>query len=299
MPGPQTSNMSASVDQWHERFVQQASWTNQLRHFLYQQVGLKSDERILDVGCGTGALLPDFSSFPNLSYTGLDLDFGRVSFARLYADQPSLLNANAFHLPLSSNTFDCALCHYLLLWLSDPVPALKEMHRVLKRGGHVLILAEPDYSSRIDEPPELQSLGQLQTLSLQKQGASPVMGRKLPSLLKHAGFSSIQYGCSGFQQQAEIIPSGWNLEWEFLKQDLQDFLAQPEINRYQQIDRQSWLEGSRILWVPTFYASGQNTKEFYVFHHSFFHCKHARIIETRKIATANIDDIFWSFYFQS
>jgi len=62
--------------------------------------------------------------------------------------------------------------------LSDPVPALKEMHRVLKRGGHVLILAEPDYSSRIDEPPELQSLGQLQTLSLQKQGASPVMGRK-------------------------------------------------------------------------------------------------------------------------
>jgi SAM-dependent methyltransferase len=256
MPVPQSSNLSSSIDQWHERFVQQASWTNQLRHFLYHQVDLESATRILDVGCGTGALIPDFFGFVNLSYIGLDLDYERVSFARSQAVQPALLNADAFHLPLAPNTFDCVLCHYLLLWLSDPVPALKEMHRVLKRGGHVLILAEPDYSSRIDEPPELQPLGLLQTRSLQKQGASTANGRKLPSLLKQAGFRSIQYGCSGFQQQTEIIPIGWNLEWEIIKQDLQGILTQPEIDRYQQIDRQSWLEGSRVLWVPTFYAYG-------------------------------------------
>lgn len=256
MPVPQTSNVNPSIDQWHERFVQQASWTNQLRHFLYHQVGLESATRILDVGCGTGALLPDFSGFPNLTCFGLDLNYERVSFANSQAVLPALLNADAFHLPLASNLFDCVLCHYFLLWLHDPVSALIEMYRVIKQGGHVLLLAEPDYASRIDEPPELQSLGLWQTSSLQKQGASTAIGRKLPSLLKYAGFSSIQYGCSGFQRQAEIIPFGWNLEWEYLKQDLQGIFSQAEIDRYQQMDRQAWLDGSRILWVPTFYAYG-------------------------------------------
>ena len=45
---------------WHARYVQQARWTNQLRHYLYRKAGLRDGQQILEVGCGTGAVLGDF-----------------------------------------------------------------------------------------------------------------------------------------------------------------------------------------------------------------------------------------------
>ena len=41
----------------------------------------------------------------------------------------------------------------------NPLQALDEMKRVTRPGGHVLILAEPDYTHRIDFPDELEYLG--------------------------------------------------------------------------------------------------------------------------------------------
>jgi cyclopropane fatty-acyl-phospholipid synthase-like methyltransferase len=45
-----------SVD-WHARYLQQARWTRPLREYLYGKAGVDSARRVLEVGCGTGALL--------------------------------------------------------------------------------------------------------------------------------------------------------------------------------------------------------------------------------------------------
>jgi len=43
--------------EWHKRFVQQAGWTGELRRYLFKRTGLQFARRVLEVGCGTGAIL--------------------------------------------------------------------------------------------------------------------------------------------------------------------------------------------------------------------------------------------------
>lgn len=248
--------MTLTIDQWHQRFVQQASWTRQLREYLYGQLGLSDCMLILDVGCGTGALSSDFQTKIGSSLFGIDLDFERLSFARNHDRQSRYLTAEAASIPMKSNTFDLVLCHYLMLWLRDPVSVLREMLRVTKPGGHILALAEPDYSSRIDEPAALAGLGKSQIKSLIKQGANPSIGRTLPALFQSAGCSDVQFGCSGFQRHTGNLPEDWELEWEVLEQDLSGSISLPDLSDLKRKDRQAWLDGTRVLWVPTFYAFG-------------------------------------------
>ena len=73
-----------------------------------------------------------------------------------------------FHLPGIRLTI--SLCHFLLLWLQDPIAVLLEMKRVTRPGGAILILAEPDYTHRIDFPDELAILENYKANSLVKTG---------------------------------------------------------------------------------------------------------------------------------
>ena len=94
-----------------------------------------------------------------------------------------------------------AFCHFLLLWVQSPQDILKEMKRVVQPGGAVLALAEPDYTGRIDYPPELEPLGRWQAESLRKQGADPDAGRKLRHWFVSAGITPIESG---------IMAGGWS-----------------------------------------------------------------------------------------
>jgi SAM-dependent methyltransferase len=248
--------MKWTVEQWHKRFVQQASWTHSLRRYLYDQIAIRPDSLILDVGCGTGALSSDFNSFQDVSLFGIDIDFPRLAFARDHERGARYLNADANFLPFKDGYFDFVICHYFLLWLSDPLNVLKELARVIKPGGVVLAIAEPDYTHRIDAPDDLVALGRAQTQSLEAQGANPAIGRSLPHLFSLAGFHDIQFGSSGFQSHMGELPANWDLEWQVLEHDLHDLVPGDEIARTKKMDQAAWLNGSRVLWVPTFYAFG-------------------------------------------
>jgi ubiquinone/menaquinone biosynthesis C-methylase UbiE len=251
--------MSLSVAQWHARFSQQAEWTHALRSYLYAQVGLRGDCHVLEVGCGTGALTHDFDRREHITYLGIDLNFERLAFASARDNAGYYVDGNACSLPFASGSFDFVLSHYLFLWLSEPVKALQEMTRVVRPGGSVLALAEPDYGSRMDAPASLIPLGKAQTQALIQQGANPLAARLLPEFFSKVGLKNIHFGASGFERQVGDLPAGHPLEWQLLEEDLGDTLSQAEMDRYRALDRKSWLEGSRVLWVPTFYAYGTKT----------------------------------------
>jgi len=243
-----------SIQEWHERFVQQAKWTLGIRQHLYQKTRLHQAKSILDVGCGTGALLNDFPCVEKIHC--LDLVLDHLLFARTHHQEAHFICADAHHLPYQKNHFSVILCHFLFLWVTNPSRVIQEMKRVGEPGGTILILAEPDYGGRIDFPESLESLGDAQTKSLQAQGADPFAGRKLAKWLSDAGMNDVEIGVLGGQWKNKPTKKEWALEWQVLASDLDKMYPKEEIKKYQTLDRSAWENGSRILFVPTFYALG-------------------------------------------
>jgi SAM-dependent methyltransferase len=247
-----------SARDWHRRYQQQANWTRPARQFLAKQLNFANAHRMLDVGCGTGALFPDLERTTFAKIVGLDIDLESLQLAKDSNTQVvGLTCGDAFYLPYLENCFDIVLCHYLLLWLPNPIAALAEMVRTTRKGGYVCILAEPDYGGRIDYPPAFERIGQLQMESLRDQGADAAIGRKLPALLAQTGLVNPQVTLIGGHWSGPPDFDGWSSEWHVLEEDLRERLPAAELHALRQQDASAWERGERLLYVPTFYAWGR------------------------------------------
>jgi SAM-dependent methyltransferase len=239
---------------WHRRYLQQAKWTRDLRTYLFQKAGLNDQSRVLEVGCGTGAIL---SELPKpISRHGLDIDREALAQCRIHTPTASLVQGNALRLPYPNEKFDVVYCHFLLLWVRDPLQALLEMRRVARSGAHILAFAEPDYAARRDEPRELIPLGKWQTEALKRQGADPGLGAQLANLFFRAG---IELHETGTIQNVENDPSPeeWEIEWAVIESDLAGLIPNHEIQKMKKSDRQARERDERILYVPTYFAWGR------------------------------------------
>ncbi len=242
---------------WLARFTQQARWTFPLRRYLYEKTDIKTAHMILDVGCGPGVLLRELSQTTPAIVHGLDLSLPALQQAAQHAPAAVLTCADAHALPYPNAAFDITLCHYVLLWLRNPLYALREMRRVTRPGGHVLALAEPDYTRRTDAPSALVPLGRLQTQALARQGADPSLGARLADLFTHAGITLIETGQLAQAQSDGPTPQERDLEWAVLRADLAGILSDSELQTYQRLDAAAWQQGTRVLHVPTCFAWGR------------------------------------------
>ncbi|MDL1911016.1 class I SAM-dependent methyltransferase [Chloroflexi bacterium CFX6] len=210
--------------------------------------------RLPEAGCGTGAILRDLHT--SASRHGLDLDPAALTHCRLHAPAATLTRGNGLTLPYPDQTFDIVYCHFFLLWVSDPLQAVREMKRVTRPNGHVLALAEPDYFSRVDKPDELKILGEWQRESLQRQGADPGFGSRLAGTFFQAGINLLEAGTiQGAGNEASAHER--EMEWAVLKADLAGFVPEDEIQKMKLLDEQAWERGERILHVPTYFAWGR------------------------------------------
>ena len=239
---------------WHRRYLQQAQWTRDLRSYLFKQAGLNETSRVLEVGCGTGAILSEVPAHASLH--GLDVDPDALVQCRAHVPSASLVQGNARQLPYADKTFDIVYCHFLLLWVNDPLQALLEMKRVAKTGAHILAFAEPDYTKRLDQPRELVPLGQWQTESLRRQGADPGLGARLADLLFRAGIELLETGTlQGIE--SEPAPEDWETEWAVIEADLTGLIPPDEVQKMKSLDQAARARGERVLHVPTYFAWGR------------------------------------------
>jgi len=99
--------------------------------------------KVLDVGCGTGVMGLLFAEMGH-QVTGVDLSEGMMAKARekAYVQKLSieLRRGDAEHLPFNDGSFNVVVNRHLLWTLPHPEIALKEWHRVLKKGGMVIII---------------------------------------------------------------------------------------------------------------------------------------------------------------
>jgi ubiquinone/menaquinone biosynthesis C-methylase UbiE len=251
--------MPLSIAQWHDRFRQQARWTEALRAHFFSREEIRRARRILEVGCGTGAVSASVArDFPRASVAGVDLDIPRLRFARSQVPACAYAAGDGRRLPFPAQAFDLVYCHYLLLWIPSPEQALREMVRVALPGGWVAALAEPDHTARKDSPPPLDELGKLQTDALRRQGADPALGRRLADLFADAGLIVEETGCLessgviGGEAEEDLV-----LEWQIAKEDIGTMVADSEWQRFRRADSDARQRGDRVLFVPTYYCLGR------------------------------------------
>ena len=102
---------------------------------------LESARHVVDLGCGTGALLADLrSAAPNACVIGGDRAEGMVRVAQR-TDPCSLLVTDAEFLALRAEAFDVAVLAFVLFHVPDPAAALREVWRILRPNAFVGIVA--------------------------------------------------------------------------------------------------------------------------------------------------------------
>lgn len=245
------------VANWHDRYKIQAEWTKDLRSYIFSSLNLSTSSNMLEIGSGTGAITSQLHKMCKSRIFGLDINYPVTIFASRHDPETTFLQADAGFSPFKGESFDVILCHYFILWVVKKQEVLSEAYRLLKPNGFFIALAEPDYSGRIDSPPPLVELGNSQTIALQEQGADISCGQKLPLILSEAGFSNIKYGVLGHESQVGTLPDWRESEWKMIRTDLGKRYTPQELDHFQEVDKNSWLNGSRVLWVPTFYAVGE------------------------------------------
>jgi SAM-dependent methyltransferase len=237
---------------WHEQFTRQAGWTRAARTRLYRRANLLQARRVLDVGSGTGAVTEELANRTKGMVVGLDLDPDMVAFARERGGRADYRLGDAHDLPFRDAWFDVTACHFVLMWCRDAARAAREMVRVTRPGGAVLVCAEPDYGGRVDHPP--LPLGRWQLEALRVEGADPCLGRKLRGLF---AVPAVRY------TEVGVIPGLWDLstlraefdaEWALWERSLADLVPPDELAGIKAADWAGIESGERLVFMPVFCA---------------------------------------------
>lgn len=105
---------------------------------------LPAGSSVLEVAPGPGYFAIELAKLGDYHVTGLDISKTFVEIADRNAKEANVdvdfRQGNASEMPLEESSFNFILCRAAFKNFSDPLGALKEMHRVLKPGGRGLII---------------------------------------------------------------------------------------------------------------------------------------------------------------
>lgn len=127
------------------RLQKQANFGSDREIKMLRNLGVKDDSFVLEVGSGPGfytKVLLD--NFVNSEIISLDNDEALLNFAhnmlKNYGNRVSFIQDDIMKCTMPDNYFDIIVARFVFQHLSDPITALKEIYRILKPGGKVIII---------------------------------------------------------------------------------------------------------------------------------------------------------------
>ena len=160
------------------------------------QAGFARGTKVADFGCGVGVVTRMLAEMvgPSGRVTGIDVNEAQLEQASALCGKDNLTNvsflaASACDTGLPRDSFDLVYCRFLLLHLPDPVACLREMRRVLKPGG-IVVIEDGDLNSAGSIPPTANDafadlFGRLAPI----RGVDYSLANNLYHLVKAVGFS--------------------------------------------------------------------------------------------------------------
>jgi SAM-dependent methyltransferase len=198
---------------------------------------LQGAKSILSVGCGPAVFLREMAEIrPDAEFVGVDLSAERIQDGQ--ARLRGLPNArvqigDVQALPFESGSFDFVFCRFLMEYLPDKQLALREMLRICREGGKILLQdLDGQLVWHFPEDPELQQAIEQVVSRLASTGFDPFVGRKLFHLCFEAGLAEINvqidpyhlYAGSIVEEQLQL----WRTKLEIAKPQLKKALGGDE-----------------------------------------------------------------------
>src|SRR5438552_2591502 len=200
----------------------------------YMAHRVRSGAEVLSVGCGPGVILREISALdPSVRATGIDVSADRVAEAKRRnrgIPQLNFVRGDAQAMEFASNSFDLVYSRMLLEYLKDKERAVREMARVCKRGGTVLL---QDLDGQLlwhyPEDPVVQGMAGKVVKALGATGFDPFVGRKLFSFAQKAGLRRIQVQAESYhliagEAEPEILKQ-WELKLEIARPQMAKLLG--------------------------------------------------------------------------
>lgn len=205
-----------------ERLKAQAimGWDKEFRNLKWY--GLQDGMSVLELGSGPGFFTEQLvKSLQNSEITALEiestlLDEAKSRLVNIPSSRLTFVHSSVYDTELPDNSYHFAVARLLFLHLHNPVEAAREIYRVLKPGGKLVIIDIDDgifgaVNPNLNLLPSvLQKLADYQA----SKGGNRYIGRSLPRLLVKAGYIDVDmdivlqhsdlHGIEGFKRQFDI-----------------------------------------------------------------------------------------------
>lgn len=158
------------------------------------RLALSGAVRVLEVGCGTGAMLRMLArqtGFSGLAW-GVDQSSHFIAVANRFAREENLGGCTVFEvgdaheLNFPQASFDVVIAHTLISHVANPAEVLREMARVVRPGGTVAVF-DGDYSSLTYAYPDHVFGKHMDEALATATFNNPLIMRDLPRLLRECG----------------------------------------------------------------------------------------------------------------
>ncbi len=148
MPDYSSERRKEEIARMFDSIVERYEFLNHLFSFNRDRMWRKETVkyafgRVLDIACGSGEMVELLLENPRVEYVvGLDLSWQMLEYARRKRNFPrsAYIMGDAENLPFEDETFNSITIAFGIRNFPDKLKSLKEIHRVLRRGGRVLIV---------------------------------------------------------------------------------------------------------------------------------------------------------------
>ncbi len=126
-------------DLYAEFYDQKSAYLDSFEgHALLKMMKALKGKRVLDLGCGTGRIVPELLKTAN-EVVGLDTSKKMLEVAKKKFPNVEFVCGEAKALPFEDESFDAVVATFLIVHIPNPEICFEEVYRVLKPGGVFLV----------------------------------------------------------------------------------------------------------------------------------------------------------------
>jgi SAM-dependent methyltransferase len=194
-PGNGNEYALGSDEAEQDRLIRQSAWLTAHTERCFRRAGIGPGQRVLDLGSGVGEVASIAGRLVGPSGAVIGAERDRRAIARAVARMSELglkhvrfIQADVAELAFEQ-PFDAAVGRYILMYLRDPVAALRSVARLVRPGG-ILVFQEPYWKPFLDGCaglPLWSAAAALMADTFRRTGASTQIGPELSAVFQKSG----------------------------------------------------------------------------------------------------------------